>query len=448
MPEKNAPTSLLSGKFYDPDLKGPVAAAFDCLNKTIIERFDERMWHMVEVCCSVIAVLMLKDAVNPVGVILVDNPSTGKTTALSLFYDLDIVRRCDAFTASSFVSHASNRRKEDLEKIDLLPQIQYKCLLTPELAPLFSKKSDDLYKDIGVLTRVFDGQGLWTNSGVHGGRGYKGDYFFTMLGATIPMPKHVWEALGIFGTRLLIYTLESETSIEERVTKTYHDVFESDRQSFIERVAACKIAVHNLFEALSTECAGRAFGRSIVWDAGSDSNELKRQIVVVAEFVARARSKVAVWDSTNKDVKTGRDFSQPLLEGPHRLTSVLYSLARAHAVISGRQCIINEDVAFVIEIALSSMPNDRRQVIDLLLREPGDKKTSERGTVDSTEIKECLTISKPTAIKLIEQLALLGIGDKIEGTSDTPHALVLKRRYAWFNTEQFAEYREMRKIHL
>ena len=44
---------------------------------------------------------------------------------------------------------------------------------------------------IGILTRVFDGEGLETDSGVRGRRGYKGEDFFTLMGATTPFDKRV-----------------------------------------------------------------------------------------------------------------------------------------------------------------------------------------------------------------------------------------------------------------
>jgi hypothetical protein len=46
--------------------------------------------------------------------------------------------------------------------------------LTPELAPTFASKDDDLVQILGIITRVVDGHGYFSNSGAHGGRGYTG----------------------------------------------------------------------------------------------------------------------------------------------------------------------------------------------------------------------------------------------------------------------------------
>ena len=107
------------------------------LRETIVSLFDERVWFMTEACASVIATLMLEDLSNPIGLNLVDGPSSEKTTVLSFFYDLPCVYRSDSFTPACFVSHAANVKTEKLPSIDLLPRIRHKCLVVPELAPTF-----------------------------------------------------------------------------------------------------------------------------------------------------------------------------------------------------------------------------------------------------------------------------------------------------------------------
>ena len=42
------------------------------------------------------------------------------------------------------VSHSTAVKKEELAKIDILPKIKDRFLLTPELSPTFAKKDDDL----------------------------------------------------------------------------------------------------------------------------------------------------------------------------------------------------------------------------------------------------------------------------------------------------------------
>jgi hypothetical protein len=66
---------------------------------------------------------------------------------------------------AAFVTHAPNVHQEDLKKIDLLPKIRHKVLITPEWAPTFRGKDEDLTERFSLLTPVLDGQGLWIDSG-------------------------------------------------------------------------------------------------------------------------------------------------------------------------------------------------------------------------------------------------------------------------------------------
>jgi hypothetical protein len=57
------------------------------------------------------------------------------------------------------------------EQIDLLLKIKNMCFLTPELAPTFAAKDDDLLQILGIMTRILDGNGYESDSGAQGHRG-------------------------------------------------------------------------------------------------------------------------------------------------------------------------------------------------------------------------------------------------------------------------------------
>ena len=118
-----------------------------------IEMHFPTYWPAVDLGLATCATLLLADNSNPVAVIYVGAPSSGKTTVASMFEGAtidvngtpqDLCYRSDNFTTAAFVSHAANVKSSQLSKIDLLPQIKDKVLLTPELAPIFRGKEDDL----------------------------------------------------------------------------------------------------------------------------------------------------------------------------------------------------------------------------------------------------------------------------------------------------------------
>ena len=159
------------------------AITFEEWRTAIRENFPSLL-SPAEACASVIAQLLLNDVSNPFALALVDVPSSGKTITLNFFDGTpELTYTTDNFTPASFVSHASNVQPKELGNVDLLPRIRFHMLIVRELGSIFGAKDDDLIKSLGLLTRVLDGEGLETDSGVHGRRGYKGDYLFMLLAA-------------------------------------------------------------------------------------------------------------------------------------------------------------------------------------------------------------------------------------------------------------------------
>ena len=83
------------------------------------------------------------------------------------------VLRIDDFTPASLVSHSANRKSTELSKTDRLPKMRDKCVITKEMAPLFTGHEDELMKKFAVLASVLDGEGYISSSGNHGQRGYE-----------------------------------------------------------------------------------------------------------------------------------------------------------------------------------------------------------------------------------------------------------------------------------
>jgi hypothetical protein len=55
----------------------------------------------------------------------------------------------------------------------LVSSIKNKCFLTPELAPTFAARDEDLLALLGIMTRVLDGYGYESDTGAQGHRGYR-----------------------------------------------------------------------------------------------------------------------------------------------------------------------------------------------------------------------------------------------------------------------------------
>jgi hypothetical protein len=349
------------------------------------------------ICVAVAATLLLEDQQNPVAVNFEGPPSSAKTTLVD-FLDAagdDKVYRSDKFTPKSFVSHSANVKREKLDEIDLLPRIRHRVFLVPELAPLFGLRNEDLLENFSILTRVLDGQGLTTDSGVHGRRGHTGDYLFAWIGCTTPIEHRVWKTMGKLGSRFLFCEMPKLDPEDEELVA---DVAAGD--AYRTRVAACRDAVADFLEALWIETGG---ARSIVWDRAADPPEVMVMIAKYAKVLARLRGTISVWREGSGDDET-YNFSTPVIEAPHRAMSLLYALARGHAIVHGRIQLTGADLPVVARAALESTPNDRRAVMRLLLEE------EHHGLVRTSDIQEALRCSAPTARAILETLDKLRLG--------------------------------------
>ena len=150
------------------------------LNDKVNKYFPEISLEL-DFILSIKTILNIDDITLPFMGIVFAVPSSMKTKVIESLRKWIYSYFTDKFTAKSFVSHSAAIGKEKLKEVDLLPRIKGKILLTPELSPLFTGKDEDIKEQFGIITRLLDGNGLETESGVHGKRGYHGDYMFTWI---------------------------------------------------------------------------------------------------------------------------------------------------------------------------------------------------------------------------------------------------------------------------
>lgn len=194
------------------------------LKQKILETYGLEVWGALEAGLAVIASLSLKDRAHPLPLIYEGASGRGKSFVINMCEaDRDETRRylyrLDTFTPKSFVTHAANVGKEDLEGLDLLPKIRDKVLLIKELAPIFRGRDEELRANFAILTAVLDGRGLLSASGAQGTRGYGGRYVFNWLGATTPVPERTDAIMAQLGNRLLRYEITGQEQSEEELVE-------------------------------------------------------------------------------------------------------------------------------------------------------------------------------------------------------------------------------------
>ena len=168
------------------------------------------IWAALEASLSLVGASKLSDVDHCIGLIIVGEPGGRKTTTTELIGNETPFYKENKFTPASFVSHYPGKNVNELAKVDLLPRIKHMILIIPELAPIFGQRQEDLINDISILTAVMDGKGYLSDSGVHGRRGYEGDYRFSMIAGTTPLKHSDWQVLGKLSSRWIFYDLGRE----------------------------------------------------------------------------------------------------------------------------------------------------------------------------------------------------------------------------------------------
>lgn len=388
--------------------------------REVIETNFPGLVFPAEVCASILAQILIQDVTNPFALVLIDVPSAGKTITINFFDGIDgITHATDKFTPSSFVSNAVNVKKSKLPEIDLLPRIRYKMLLVRDLAPLFGERDDDLMKSMGVLTRVLDGEGYQTESGIHGHREYRGDYLFMLLAGSTPLMPRVWKLMANLGSRLFFLNLNGRKKTEAELAAQLKDNAYKDRERL------CRIQTERFIHTLWSQHPD-----GVEWDNSKDDEQILKTIARCARLLAMLRGAINVWAESGDD-GTKYSHTSPTIELPDRINQQLYNLLRGHALVSGRKQLDQSDLRVAVEVCLDSCAPNRAKLLHAILEHEGH--------MTSSEVAEVLKVSKPTALKEMKTLAILGVC-RIENEEDDgpgrPEAQIELVDDAWWFTSE------------
>jgi hypothetical protein len=380
----------------------------------IIKKYYPGLESALLACLAVCGSMSLKGRTKPLSLIFEGSSGNGKSATLQMLFPEKgskaegYIYRSDRFTPKSFVSHAANVSKEELDSIDMLPKIQNKILVTKELAPLFRGRVEDLKENISILISVLDGKGFTSDSGMRGRRGYLNTILFNWLGATTPLPASTHRIMSQLGTRLLFFEIDSVELTDDELLAY------AERDDVGEAEIICNDAVNKFplsyFERNEVETIERD---SIVF-----SKEYLRQLVRWARLIVEGR----------KEVKFDADSDLPIAavqaEGAWKVIDYLKDLARGHALIHGRTEIDDSDLELLGHIAISSIPGHLRPIV---------KELRVMDSVDSTQCENLCRVSRPTARKYMKELDVLGIATMIQGRRETndSHIIGLADNYSW-----------------
>jgi len=390
----------------------------------------------LEFTLTVKSILNIRGVTLPFAGILLGRASSLKTVAIEMLRDYPKwTYYSNEFSAKSFVSHSAKAKSKDLEKIDLLPRIKNKLFLTPELGPTFSKRDEDVLEEIGILASVLDGNGYKSDSGVHGERGYYGEYFFVMIGASVDVPPRVYRHLSQIGPKLYFYRLEKQSKTEDDY------LINIKKSDFDKKKEPIKKALLEYLEEFDMNPMVVEINNipKVPPNYEKDDEKAIRYIIKLSMLLGPLRTIVPTWETLGTH---GSDYGYrlALVEEPDRAQTQLINLARGHALSVGRNYITVEDIPIIIETVLSTAPLERVVIFDILL--------AHNGTLTTSEICESMNVSKNTALRTMTELKAVGLvtmepNEWDEEQYNQPRTITLKPEFKWFMGDTFKKIRSI-----
>jgi hypothetical protein len=383
--------------------------------ESTVSRYYPRLLPALKACLAVFGAMSLSGRTRPLSLIFETPSGYGKSAILQMTFPISgsgmeaFVYRSDKFTPKSFVSHAANVPGEKLSERDLLPRLARKVLVTKELAPIFRGRKEEVADSFSMLISVLDGKGFTSDSGMRGRRGYESSIIFNWIGATTPLPPETHRLMSQLGTRLLFFEVPAiePTEAELLAYARREDIgtAESECQEVVNQFLVEFFRVHPL--------------GSVTPNSVAIPEPLLEQLVNWARFVACGR----------REIKYDRDEAwEPIAalkpEGAFKIINYFKELARGHALIHGRQEVVEVDLEFISEVAISSIPGYLRAVVRELRGAP---------YVDTSSCMQLCEVSDTSARRYMEELQLLGLAFLKQGDAKAgrQNRVVLSTRFSW-----------------
>ncbi len=288
----------------------------------------------------------------PAWMFIVGNSSGGKSMLLSALKTVEGIFELDDMTAASFASGMKGQSQNSL--LYLLPTNG--TVLIKDYTTMLSKDKESRGQILGQMRKIFDGdyRKKFGNGEEVNWQGKMG-----MLAGVTPeiYSSEVTITNAALGERYLYYQMEMPDRIEVGMVST-EDIRDYEANRAMTEAFGTYLNTHIL------RCKQEQEEERFVMPALSE--EIRREIVYLAEFATRARSGV-------KRNMYSRDKDQempPTLEMTPRfakaLNCIAYGLLMIHRYDGEKEELSEQDKSILFKIALDSIPLSRRVILEAL----------------------------------------------------------------------------------
>ncbi len=334
---------------------------------------------------------------DPLWVLIVDPPSTGKTEYVQMFRNVPFCGWLSEVTENTFLSGlqrpAASGRIVTAREHSLLfrwtdPQLRageppVRVILVQDLTGLITVRREKRDALFGQLRQIYDGR-LTKSTGMGDDLLWEG--YLGLLGAVTPNYDDVAELHSILGNRFVLYRpTRRDAAAEARKAIARAESAPPDWREMIANVAASMVR-----RALP--------GLSSVRIAGN----VREFLIDLARLTAAGRAAV-LRDGYKKTVK-----AMPEPEGPARLAQQFEKLLRGLCAVRGRTEPGEDELAIVAKVARDTMPAIRLRVLKTLYEAGGTK----------AQLKQRTGLPPSTVEYAFQDLTMLGV-TKREGHNKT-----------------------------
>lgn len=335
---------------------------------------------------------------DPLWVLLVGAPSTGKTEILRGLFNCEGVHPLGGFTANTFASGFERVRAGLLEKLP-----DHVTLVVKDFGTLFTMRWEERAVILQQLREIYDGyyRKDYGNGKVVEWKGSMG-----LLAACTSAIENYHAVIGELGNRYILYRCELKDDTRESVAHRALD--------------------HEGIEDEMRREIASAYARALAKapDAGGVriSASIQDKLASLASLVAQLRSQVSR-DPYDKTVNYAPD-----IEGPARLVKAFAKLGKGLAAVRGENEFSEPEYEVVVKVALDTIPRRRCLILASLvdLQWKSTKEVSIRVDIPTSTVNR--ELEDLAMVKVVSREFDSDDGDRV--TQFTPYRWRLKEGIA------------------
>jgi hypothetical protein len=354
----------------------PLNYSLDDFKGTVNENLKLDDSRVVDITAAATVANLFKS--DPLWLMLVGPPSSGKTEMLNALEGLDFIQHLSIWTPQTLISGKPKKNKEP----SLLFRLDGKILVVKDFTTILSMRHEPRAEIISQLREVFDGK---MSKAFGNEMDVKWEGHVGFIGAVTPIYDQYHAVISAMGDRFTLFRYHNGNGLE-------CGMMAIDR---VGREAGMRTELRKAASRFLGQFCNRKPLKVIV------DKERREMIVRAAEFAGLLRTSV------DRDPYTKEILYEPEPEGTPRLSKQIFQVGIALATIQDKQTIDDEIYTILVKLALDAGPVMRAKALRYLWESQCWEQTAFWST--STEVAAAIEKPTKTALRTLEDLMILGL---------------------------------------